>query len=322
MIEKYISDALDMTLCVSVEDILWALLWVPLGALAVSLGNTAASRLGKADDPKSPSPNGTGFLGEEILQALSRLLRKLLSGSHCDKCGESLSTIAVVPLIGCWIGCPKCCGLPNPNRMRYFLTELIGGIATTIAWFNWDQCDTQALATILLVPFLLSFMLSLKELLYPPAFQSLNMAELKPAIERIVSYYLTSAFALLGLTFTISPPPRLQVIGLVLFGWIGWIIGLAYRKKCSSETDFVKRAPEIPTRCFAVGMISGATLGFSMGVVWVVLVTTLICCWQLRRPTRQYTRYLEETVLIVIFAVFFWTQLRQMAHHVIHLPLQ
>lgn len=279
-----------------------AVLSFGLGALAVSLGNTFAGRVSSLQGPKKRKRTEAGVLGEEILQALARLFGRLLVGSKCDVCDEPLRIRAVMPIFGPFSGCANKCRLPRRTLFRYTISELVGGAAAALAWPRLPQDDVSALAALVLVPFLLSFMLSLKEQLHDEVFRLGKQSKVGQAVKRIVNYYLTATFALVGVGFTVSLSPWMQVFGLVYLGWSGWLIGLWCIRANGGALEAAKEVSELPVRSFAVGLISGAAFGLIEGTI-VLAGAGLLVWYQTRKPTSWVERYLEEWVLLVSFGL-------------------
>lgn len=248
-------------------------LWFCLGALAVSIGNTAASRLTDPDDTSSTADKDTALLSEEILQMPSRLVSKLLVGSKCNQCREPLQIWAVIPIIGIRHGCKECDPGSDLQRTlrRYSTSEAVGGVMSALVWLMFDH-DAQSLAAIILISFLCSFAVSLKEQIYSGLGRHTGEGDEDKYAERITNYYLAAAFALTGIGLAVPIAPAVQIPGVMLYGWVGWLVGLWYVAKSNSATNVGMRVTEYPVRCFAAGLIVGAWFGIAIGGSVVVLL--------------------------------------------------
>lgn len=279
-------------------------LWFVLGALVVSIGNTAASRLTEPDDIGASTDKDTALLGEEILQIPSRLVSKLLIGSKCESCGEPLQIPAVIPIIGIRHGCKECAPPSQELRRalrRYSISESVGGLVSAFVWLMFAH-DAQSLIAIVLVPFLFSFAISLKEQMYRRLGRRKGEGDKDKYTERITNYYLAAIFALTGIGLAVPIAPAVQIPGLVLYGWVGWLVGLWYVGKSNSETDLGVRLTEYPVRCFAGGLIAGAWFGIAIGGLVVALL------WIVGKAMRRWCHFgvdrsLEERLFACSVAI-------------------
>lgn len=273
------------------------ILWFVLGALLTSVGNTAASRIARPVGRRAVASQDDGSLGEEVIQALSRLVSSLLVGSRCDSCNEELRIKAIIPIIGvCWGCSKKKCSMPEGALVRYTALEVSGGVLMATSWLMFNHSAQSIVATVLIIV-LLSFMLSLKEHVYDSweLVEELKVPE--ASLKRIVNFFLTATFGLVGIGAAIPIDLSVQVAGLILFAWLGWLFGLRHLRANKQKYQADRRVTEYPVRCFAMGLLAGAWFGLMAG--WVVtLITWGVTTLSKRKSHRNIERYLEEVVLM------------------------